>query len=154
MARALLVGSDMLHRSTHLVACAFVFVSVAFAVACTAPATGPRPLPVCDEGTEGCGQNARASKKPASPAASGETTLNDPVTAPQPSADAGSASRDAAPDAAPDAGLGVSCDQLSFCCDELAASGQDDQACRVAVGVANEPLCYSELDKLVSKGVC
>jgi len=123
-------------------------------VACEAGGPSKPPLPVCDEGSDGCSKVAKAEKQPtASQGPSGDPVT--PATQDLKEADAGAATDTAASaDASADAALGELCTELASCCDEIEAAGYLPDNCRSVVALRHEGACYAQHEQYKTAGDC
>jgi hypothetical protein len=131
-----------------------LLLSFSVFVACSQEAPSKKPLPVCDEGSDGCSKVARAEKQPsASQGPSGDPVT--PSTQDLKEADAGLATDAAAnADAAADAALGELCTDLSACCDQIEAAGYVPDNCRSVVALKHEGACYAQHEQYKNAGDC
>ncbi len=83
---------------------------------------------------------------PAGDAPPPSTQEQDDTSAPKP--------KDAGLDAQPDAAIGPECMQLSACCDEIAAAGEDPTTCRSVLATKNDDACFAEHDRYKQYGDC
>lgn len=124
------------------------------AVACAPASSSNPPLPICDEGEDGCTRVPRGDKQTPT---KGKAPSGDPAT-PSPDDDDGVVSEaDASagePDASADAGLGSLCTALAQCCKDIEAQGYLPDNCNSVVALRHESACYAQHQQYENAGDC
>ncbi len=129
----------------------------AVTVACSAPADAKKKpgAVACDVTDTKCQDNpseAPTDNQTHSDVPTGPVAVPDPPASTADAAPAPTKAKEAGVDAAPV--VGQLCQQLSKCCDDLAAAGYDTTMCKSVLSTNNEDACYTKHDSYVQSGDC